>query len=101
MSDRYSLRAHGFALVFVGAVAEALFLHGLQHSDAALASLGLAGRENVAHEASGAEKVLRFLGSPVMASLLMLMMLVMPMRVAMRQWLMGMHVFVPLSRENM
>ncbi|HIL56900.1 MAG TPA: hypothetical protein EYG39_03210, partial [Rhodothermales bacterium] len=43
--------------------------------DAALASLGLAGRENVAHEASGAEKVLRFLGSPVMASLLMLMML--------------------------
>lgn len=43
--------------------------------DAALADLGLASRDDVAHEASGAEKVLRFLGSPVMASLLMLMML--------------------------
>lgn len=43
--------------------------------EAALDALGLAGRESVAHEASGAEKVLRFLGSPVMASLLMLMML--------------------------
>ncbi|MEM1057098.1 MAG: NfeD family protein [Bacteroidota bacterium] len=44
-------------------------------TDEALADLALDAREDVAHEASGAEKVLRFLGSPVMASLLMLMML--------------------------
>lgn len=43
--------------------------------DAALAEVGLASRDDIAHEASGAEKVLRFLGSPIMASLLMLMML--------------------------
>ncbi|MEL6617164.1 MAG: hypothetical protein AAFQ43_15590, partial [Bacteroidota bacterium] len=45
------------------------------NADEALADLGLAGRESVQHEASGVEKVLRFLGSPVMASLLMMMML--------------------------
>lgn len=45
------------------------------NADEAIADLGLAERESVQHEASGAEKVLRFLGSPVMASLLMMMML--------------------------
>ena len=44
-------------------------------ADAVLAELGLAEREAVAHEASGAEKVLRFLGSPILASILMMMML--------------------------
>ena len=42
---------------------------------AVLAELGLDGRAEVEHSASGAEKVLRFLGSPIMASLLMMMML--------------------------
>ena len=43
--------------------------------DDALAEVGLADREAVAHEASTPEKVLRFLGSPVLASLFMMMML--------------------------
>lgn len=43
--------------------------------DATLEALGLADREVVVHAASRAEQVLRFLGSPVMASLLMMMML--------------------------
>ena len=47
----------------------------IPNADAALAEVGVAGRDEVAHRASGPEKVLRFLGSPVMASLLMMMML--------------------------
>ncbi len=43
--------------------------------DEALAALGAGERAVVAHRASGAERVLRFLGSPVMASILMMMML--------------------------
>jgi membrane-bound serine protease (ClpP class) len=43
--------------------------------DAVLADLGLAGRPVVAHAASAAERFLRFLGSPVVASILMLMMM--------------------------
>lgn len=41
----------------------------------ALAALGLEGRDVVRHHATRVEQVLRFLGSPVVASLLMLMML--------------------------
>ncbi len=43
--------------------------------DALLADLGAADRTLVAHHASAAERVLRFLGSPVVASILMLMMM--------------------------
>ena len=43
--------------------------------DAVLDAFGLADRPRVAHDATGMERVLRFLGSPVMQSLLMLMML--------------------------
>jgi membrane-bound serine protease (ClpP class) len=39
------------------------------------ATLGVADREVVAHKATRAEQILRFLGSPVVASLLMMMML--------------------------
>ncbi|HYE96986.1 MAG TPA: NfeD family protein [Rubricoccaceae bacterium] len=42
---------------------------------AVLAELGVSGRAQVAHRASPAERVLRFLGSPVVASLLLLMMM--------------------------
>ena len=47
----------------------------LPSADAAVDALGLGDRDQVAHAASRAERVLRFLGSPVMASLLMMMML--------------------------
>ncbi len=40
-----------------------------------LAALGAAGRPVVEHRATAAERVLRFLGAPVMASILMMMML--------------------------
>ncbi|MDT0632095.1 NfeD family protein [Rubrivirga sp. S365] len=43
--------------------------------DAAVEALGLADREQVTHGASTAERVLRFLGSPVLASILMMMMM--------------------------
>ena len=43
--------------------------------DDALAALGAEARATEEHRASGAEQVLRFLGSPVVASILMLMML--------------------------
>ena len=44
-------------------------------SDELLAEIGVAERTQVAHAASGVERVLRFLGSPVLASILMLMMM--------------------------
>ena len=47
----------------------------LPSADAAVEALGLADREQVAHGASRAERVLRFLGSPVLASILMMMMM--------------------------
>lgn len=40
-----------------------------------IADLGLQDRELVTHRTSGTERVLRFLGSPIMASLLMMMMM--------------------------
>ena len=43
--------------------------------DATVEALGLDGREQVAHAASRAEQVLRFLGSPILASILMMMMM--------------------------
>ena len=43
--------------------------------DGALADLGLTGRAVEAHAASRLERVLRFLGSPIVASILMLMMM--------------------------
>lgn len=43
--------------------------------DEAIASEGLGGRRQVAYEASWAERTLRFLGSPVVAGILMLMMM--------------------------
>lgn len=43
--------------------------------DDVLAALGAADRPRVEHQASTAERVLRFLGAPVMASILMMMML--------------------------
>ncbi|NNF59266.1 MAG: nodulation protein NfeD [Rhodothermaceae bacterium] len=52
-------------------VAEAL----ASSSDELLADLGVAERTQVAHAASSVERVLRFLGSPVLASILMLMMM--------------------------
>lgn len=47
----------------------------LPSADATVDALGLADREQVAHRASTAEQVLRFLGSPVLASVLMMMMM--------------------------
>lgn len=43
--------------------------------DATVAAIGKAGADQITHSASTAERVLRFLGSPVIASILMLMML--------------------------
>ena len=43
--------------------------------DATVDALGLADREQVQHGATQAERVLRFLGSPVLASILMMMMM--------------------------
>jgi membrane-bound serine protease (ClpP class) len=43
--------------------------------DAAVAALGVGDQPEIAHAATRAERVLRFLGSPVLASLLMMMML--------------------------
>ncbi len=43
--------------------------------DATVEALGVAGRPQEDHDASGAEKALRFLGSPVLASLLLMMMM--------------------------
>lgn len=47
----------------------------LPSADAAVEALGLDGREAVDHHASAAERLLRFLGQPAVASLLMLMMM--------------------------
>lgn len=47
----------------------------LPSADAVVAELGLDGRDAVDHHASAAERLLRFLGQPAVASLLMLMML--------------------------
>lgn len=47
----------------------------LSDPDEALAEMGLSGREIIAHQATTAERILRFLGSPVLQSLFMLMML--------------------------
>jgi membrane-bound serine protease (ClpP class) len=47
----------------------------LDSKEDVFAALGVAEREVVPHRATGAEQVLRFLGSPVVASLLMMMML--------------------------
>lgn len=47
----------------------------LPSTDAAVAALGLASRDTVDHHASGAERLLRVLGMPAVASVLMLMML--------------------------
>ncbi len=52
-------------------VADAIF----SSSDEIVASLGLADRDQFTHHASGVERLLRFLGSPVVASILMLMMM--------------------------
>ncbi len=47
----------------------------LPSADATVEALGLDGRDAVDHHASAAERLLRFLGQPAIASLLMLMML--------------------------
>ncbi|MCH7975231.1 MAG: hypothetical protein IIC18_01590, partial [Bacteroidetes bacterium] len=47
----------------------------LSSADEVVASLGLAERAQFAHHASGVERLLRFLGSPIVASILMLMMM--------------------------
>ena len=47
----------------------------LPSADAVVDALGAADREQVAHSASRAERVLRFLGSPAVASLLLMMMM--------------------------
>ncbi|MEP0546234.1 MAG: NfeD family protein [Rhodothermales bacterium] len=52
-------------------VADAVY----ETKDETLAALGAADRERVEHRATRAEQVLRFLGSPVVASILMMMML--------------------------
>ena len=47
----------------------------LSSSDEVVANLGLVDRTQFAHHASGLERLLRFLGSPIIASILMLMMM--------------------------
>ncbi|MCH7975730.1 MAG: hypothetical protein IIC18_04150, partial [Bacteroidetes bacterium] len=47
----------------------------LSSADEVVANLGLADRAQFAHYASGVERLLRFLGSPIVASILMLMMM--------------------------
>ncbi len=47
----------------------------LPSADAVVENLGLADRTQFAHQTSGVERLLRFLGSPVVASVLMLMMM--------------------------
>ena len=47
----------------------------LSSADEVVANLGLADHAQFAHHASGVERLLRFLGSPIIASILMLMMM--------------------------
>ncbi len=47
----------------------------LPSSDAVVSNLGLAENDQFAHQTSGVERLLRFLGSPIVASILMLMMM--------------------------
>src|SRR5690606_33126468 len=69
--------AAGTLLTLSASEAHALGVADAVHATKAqtLGRLGLAEREVVTHRATGAERLLRFLGSPVVASILMMMML--------------------------